>query len=64
MTLRVRQYGNVVVFAFKEGRQQIDWEQMAAAAAGLKRKFGPDFPRYVRRIALQWQLGRGQAVFI
>jgi spermidine synthase len=51
MTLRVRRYGNVVVFAFKEGRPQVDWEQMAVAAAGLKRKFGLDFPRYVRRIA-------------
>jgi spermidine synthase len=64
MTLRVRRYGNVVVFAFKEGHAQIDWEQMAAAAASLKRKFGLDFPRYVRRIALDWKLRRGQPVFV
>jgi spermidine synthase len=64
MTLRVRQYGNVVVFAFKERRPQIDWEQMAAAAAGLKRRFGLDFPRYVRRIALDWKLRRGRPVFV
>jgi len=64
MTLRVRQYGNMVVFAFKEGRPQIDWEQLAAAAAGLKRRFGLDFPRYVRRIALDWKLRRGHPVFI
>jgi spermidine synthase len=63
MTLRVRYDGNLIVFAFKERRPQIDWEQLAGAAADLKRKFGLDFPRYVRRIALDWKLRRGQPVF-
>jgi spermidine synthase len=64
MTLQVRQHGNMIVFAFKEDRPQIDWAQLAAAATDLKRKFGLDFPRYVRRIALDWKLRRGQPVFI
>ena len=64
MTLQVRQFGNIVVLACKERHPQIDWEQMAAAATDLKRKFGLDFPRYVRRISLDWKLRRGQPVFI
>jgi spermidine synthase len=55
MTLHVRPHGNMVVFAFKERRPQIDWEQLAAAATELKWRFGLDFPRYVRRIALDWK---------
>jgi spermidine synthase len=52
MTLQVRSAGNVIVFAFKEGRPELDWEQLEAAAVDLKRTFGLDFPRYLRRIAL------------
>lgn len=54
LTLRVRQDGNLLVFAFKE-HPPIDWEQLAVAATGLKRNFGLDFPKYVRRIAREWQ---------
>jgi spermidine synthase len=64
MTLQVRPDGNVVVFAFKDPRSEIDWEQMEATAADLKRRFGLDFPRYIRRIALDWNLRRLQHVFI
>ena len=53
LTLRVRYDGNLVVFAFKERRPEIDEEHLATIAAGLKLKFGLDFPRYVRRIALR-----------
>jgi spermidine synthase len=64
MTLQVRPDGNLIVFAFKEHRPEIDWEQLEANAANLKRKFGLDFPRYVRRIALNWKLRRWQPVFV
>jgi len=64
MTLQVRPDGNLIVFAFKEKRSGIDWEQLEATAVDLKRKLGLDFPRYVRRIALNWKLRRWQPVFI
>ncbi len=56
MTLRVRREGNVIVFAFKDDRLDISWEQLPARAIELKRQFGLDFPRYVQRIALDWKL--------
>lgn len=52
ITLQRRPDSNVILLAFKERRPEIDWEQLAATAADLKRKLGLDFPRYVRRIAL------------
>jgi spermidine synthase len=64
MTLQVGQDGNIIVFAFKERRPAIDWEQLEATAVDLKRRFGLDFPKYVRRIALDWKLRRWQYVFI
>jgi hypothetical protein len=64
MTLQVRPDGNLIVFAFKKRPPEIDWEQLAAAAVDLKRTFGLDFPRYVRRIALDWKLRRWQPVFV
>jgi spermidine synthase len=64
MTLQVRPDGNLIVFAFKERRPEIDWEQLEATAVNLKRKFGLDFPRYVRRIALNWKLRRWQPAFV
>jgi spermidine synthase len=63
MTLQVRPDGNVIVFAFKERRPEIDWEQLEATAVDLKRRFSLDFPRYVRRIAIDWRLRRWQHVF-
>jgi spermidine synthase len=52
LTLQVRPDGNLILFAFKERRPEPDWKQLEATATHLKRKFGLDFPRYVRRIAL------------
>ena len=64
MTLQARPDGNLIVFAFKERRPEIDWGQLQATAVDLKRKFGLDFPRYVRRIALNWKLRRWRPVFV
>ena len=63
MTLQVRPNGNVIVFAFKERHLEIDWHQLESAAVDLKRKFGLDFPRYIRRIAINWKLRRWQHLF-
>jgi hypothetical protein len=52
ITLPVRRDGNIIVFAFKSERLAIDWEQLEACALKLKREFGLEFPRHVRRIAL------------
>ena len=64
MTLQVRPNGNVVVLAFKKlPRPGIDWVQLESTAVDLKRRFDLDFPKYVRRIALDWKLRRwGQAL--
>jgi spermidine synthase len=64
MTLQVRPDGNVIVLAFKERPPEIDWEQLEVTAVGLKRKFGLDFPRYVRRMALNWKLRRWQHAIV
>jgi spermidine synthase len=53
MTLRVKQDGNVIVFAFKEPRLPVHWTRLEAAGIALKRQFGLDFPRYVRRARQQ-----------
>lgn len=63
MTLQVRPNGNVIVFGFKECRPDPDWKQLETAAVGLRRKFGLDFSRYIRRIELNWKLRRWQHVF-
>jgi spermidine synthase len=64
ITLHVRRRDNLVVFAFKEGRPRLDWDLLQTAALNLKQRFGLDFPRYVRRIALEWQLRHWQNLFI
>jgi spermidine synthase len=64
MTLQVRPDGNLIVFAFKERRPEIDWERMQIAATDLKRRLGLDFPRYIRRIAINWKSRRWQPVFV
>jgi spermidine synthase len=56
MTLQVRPDGNLIVIAFKDRRPPIDWQKLDSIAADLRRKFGLDFPKYVRRIALNWKL--------
>jgi spermidine synthase len=64
VTLQVRQDGNIIAFAFKERRPAIDWAQLQATAVDLKRGLGLDFPRYLRRMALNWTLRRWQHVFV
>ena len=63
LTLQVRPSGNVIVFAFKEQRPEMPWEHLETRAIELKRRFGLQFPRYVRRIALDLKLRRWQPVF-
>ncbi len=63
VTLRTRDHGNVIVFAFKNPRAEPGWERLEGAAVNLKRRFGLDFPRYLRRIALDWQQHRWRPVF-
>jgi spermidine synthase len=58
VTLPVRRHGNVIVFAFKGERLPIDWEQLETSAFELKHRFGLEFPRHVRRLALDWKLRR------
>ncbi len=58
LTLQVKRDGNIILFAFKERRPGIDWEQLQATAAELKRSLGLDFPTYVRRIARDWNMYR------
>lgn len=58
VTLQVRQHRNVIVFAFKKPRPELDWERLVSTAADLKRRFGLNFPRYVRRIELDWKQRR------
>jgi spermidine synthase len=53
LTLPVRPDGNVIVFAFKEGRPHQTMTDIAAAALDLKRALGLDFPRYMRRIVVE-----------
>lgn len=60
LTLPVASHGNVIVFAFKGRRPEIDWEKLEVAGERLKRRFDLDFPRFVRRLALDWKLRRWQ----
>ena len=60
VTLPVRRDGNLIVLAFKDDDLELSWQRLAAHAIELKRQFGLDFPRFVQRIALDWQL-RGSA---
>jgi spermidine synthase len=49
VTLQVRTEGNIIVLAIKEPRPMLDWPRLASSAVALRRRFGLDFPRYVRR---------------
>jgi spermidine synthase len=63
LTLPVRPSGNIIVFAFKEHRPQVPWARLEARAVELKRRFGLQFPRFVRRIALDMKKRRWQHAF-
>lgn len=53
VALRAREEDNVIVFAFKKRVPVDDWQRLEPTARELKRHLGLDFPRYVRRMALQ-----------
>jgi spermidine synthase len=56
LTLPVRPDGNVIVLAFKERCPTIRAEHLEARALGLAKRFGLNFPSYVRRMALDLQV--------
>ena len=56
VALRARQEDNLVVFAFKKRTPLDEWEHLERTAVDLKRRLGLDFPRYVRRMALQMRV--------
>jgi spermidine synthase len=58
MTLPVRGGGNLIVFALKQDDVGPAWQQLERRARALKSRFGLEFPRFVRRIALDWKLRR------
>lgn len=52
LTLPVRPDGNVIVLAFKERCPEVRAEHLEARALELMKRFGLNFPRYLRRLAL------------
>jgi spermidine synthase len=50
-----RRDGNVIAFAFKRPTVGARWEPVEAAARELMSRYSLDFPRYVRRIELDWR---------
>lgn len=58
LALNVRSSRNVIVFAFKEPRDDFDWDHLQRMAVDLKCHYGLNFQRYVRRMALDWSLHR------
>jgi spermidine synthase len=58
LTMQARLDGNLIVLAFKDHSPQISPEVLQVAAVDLKRRFALDFPRYVRRMAIDLQLRR------
>lgn len=61
LSLQVQKGGNVIVFGFKERRPAPGWKRIEAGAPDLKRRFGLDFPRYARRIAIDSKLRPARA---
>jgi spermidine synthase len=53
LTLPVRPDGNVIVFAFRDGRPRRPLADVTAIARELQSALGLDFPRYIRRIAIE-----------
>lgn len=62
LTLQVRRNDNVIALAFKGRRPEIHPDRLQASAEALKRRFGLNFPRFARRIALQARPRRRQRV--
>lgn len=62
VTLQVRPDGNLIALAFKGRRPEIHPHRLHASAEALRRRFGLNFPRFARRIALEAQLRHWQPV--
>jgi spermidine synthase len=56
VTLRVSPLGNVIAFALKGCLSEGHWDRLDNEATALKRRFGLDLPRYLKKIALDWRL--------
>jgi spermidine synthase len=54
LALKVRSARNLIVIAFKEHRSEFDWDRLQRIAVDLWRNLGLNFPRYARRMALDW----------
>jgi spermidine synthase len=54
LALPVRPDGSIIVFAFKD-KGPAALAELTAAAPGLRRDFGLDFPNYLQRIVRAWQ---------
>ena len=63
LTMQARLDGNVIVLAFKDSSPDIRPDLLGVTAEDLKRRFGLDFPRYVRRMAIDLQLRRWERAF-
>lgn len=59
LALPVHVDGNLIVFAFRDAAPAAPFAELVAAAPGLRREFGLDFPMYVQRIARAWQRRAG-----
>jgi spermidine synthase len=55
MQLSVRPDGNLIVLAFKERLENIEWDRLTSTADNLRREYRIPFPHYVRRMALDWK---------
>ncbi len=64
LTLPAPGDGNIIVFAVKEDPLKIRWRDLQERAIELKPRFGLDFPRFVRRMALAWKLRRWNRVSV
>jgi spermidine synthase len=64
MMLQVPPDGNLIVFAFKDGHPNFDWDQLGTIAVDLKGSFFLDFPRYVRAMAIDWKLRKWQRLSV
>lgn len=61
LTLPVEDDGNVIAFGFKSCRPTMPSNQIELRARDLKRHFGLDFPKYVRRFARDASLRQAHA---
>ncbi len=58
VTLPVPGDGNIVVFAVRSNPLVLRWRHLEERALELRARYGLEFPRFVRRMALVWKLRR------